>query len=131
MSFQKSIILESIDKIQNYKNASKLPHQIVEIDKLSNKDIMKIFYRILPSQILKIGPFYIFYLLKDVDTVLWKAMLEYIRIFYNQTCREKISTAYKKNFEDANLMVLCISQDQEIYTKYKMDLLNGFLIANL
>jgi hypothetical protein len=130
MSFQKSIILESIDKIQNYKNASKLPHQIVEIDKLSNKDIMKIFYRILPSQILKIGPFYIFYLLKDVDTVLWKAMLEYIRIFYNQTCREKISTAYKKNFEDANLMVLCISQDQEIYTKYKMDLLNGFLIAN-
>jgi hypothetical protein len=130
MSLQKSSLLEDIDRIQNYKNASQLPHQIIEMDKLSNKDILKIFYQILPSQILKIGPFYIFYLLKDADPVLWKAMLEYIRIFYNQTCREKISTGYKKNFTDANLMVLCISQDQEIYSKYKMDLLNGFLIAN-
>jgi hypothetical protein len=130
MSLQKSSLLESIDKIQIFKNASQLPNQIVEMDKLSNKDILKIFYQILPTQILKIGPFYIFYLLKDADPVLWKAMLEYIRIFYNQTCREKISTGYKKNFADANLMVLCISQDQEIYTKYKMDLLNGFLIAN-
>jgi hypothetical protein len=57
-------------------------------------------------------------------------MLEYIQLFYNQTCREKISTSYKKNFSNANLMVLCVSEDQEIYDKYKMDLLNGFLIAN-
>ena len=130
MSLQKSSLLKDIHRIQNFKNASQHPNQILEIDKLSNKEVLKIFYQILPSQILKIGPFYIFYLLKDADPVLWKAMLEYIRIFYNQTCREKISTAYKKNFDDANLMVLCVSQDQEIYIKYKMDLLNGFLIAN-
>ena len=123
-------LLEDLSRIKNYKSASQLPNQIVEINKLSDKDIMKIFYRLLPSDILKIGPFYIFYLLKDADRVLWNAMLEYVRVFYDQTCREKISTTYKKNFSDANLMVMCVSEDPDVYDKYNMDILNGFLIAN-
>jgi hypothetical protein len=125
-----STILKDIDRIQSFKLASQLPHQVVDIQKMSNKDVIKLFYSILPTQILKIGPFYIFYLLKDADPVLWKAMLEYVRIFYSQTCREKISTGYKKNFNEANLLVVCMSQDPEIYSQFKMDLLNGFLIAN-
>jgi hypothetical protein len=126
----RSTLLQDLSRIQSYKTASQLPNQIIEIDRLSDQDVMKIFYRLLPSNIVKIGPFYIFYLLKDADPILWESMLDYIRIFYNQTCREKISSTYKKNFEDANLMVLCVSHDREVYDKYQMDLLNGFLIAN-
>lgn len=123
-------LLQDISRIQSYKSVSQISNQIVEMDKLSDKEVMKIFYRFLPSNVLKIGPFYIFYLLKDADPVLWDAMIEYIRIFYDQTCREKISTSYKKSFKYANLMVLCMSHDTEIYNEYEMDLLNGFLIAN-
>jgi len=122
-------LLNDIIRSQEYKSASLLPSQIVEIEKLSDSAIMKIFSRMLPTDIINIGPFYIYYLLRDVDRELWNSMLEYIKIFYNQTCRGEIAELYQTKFKEANLMVLCVSHDKDIYDEYKIDVLNGFLIA--
>jgi hypothetical protein len=78
---------------------------------------------------IQIGPFHIYYLLKDENQKIWNSMLEYIDLFYDTTCRGKISREYKKSFKEANLMVVCMSQDIETYKIHKIDLLNGFLIA--
>lgn len=122
-------LLENIKRINQYKSASLLPNRVVEIENVSDKEVMKIFSRLLPTDVLKFGPFYIYYLIRDVDVSLWNGMLEYIQMFYEETCRGEISESYQSKFKEANLMVLCVSHDKDIYDKYEMDVLNGFLIA--
>jgi len=122
-------IVEELSRIKKYKSVSRLPHQVIEIDKLADKDVMKIFYRLLPTDIIQIGPFYIYYLLKDVDRPLWNGMLDYISTFYSETCRGEISKSYQRKFEETNLMVVCVSHDEGIYKKYGIDVMNGFLLA--
>lgn len=122
-------LLKELSLIQDFKSASQLPKQLIQIDKLSDSEIKKIFSNLTPNEIIQIGPFTIYYLLKDNDIPLWNSMLEYIDIFYDQTCRGEISKSYKRKFKEANLMVLCVSHDEEIYKKHKIDVLNGFVLA--
>lgn len=119
---------DELTKIKKYKNASQLS-SFVDIETLSNKQIIKIFNQLLPNQVIQIGSFHIYYLLRDVDQGLWKGMIEYVELFYAHTCRGEISTGYKKKFEEANLLVLCVSHDEEIYEEHGIDVMNGFFLA--
>jgi hypothetical protein len=122
-------LLTSIQESEKYRSSSSLPHQVVDVEKLSDKEIMKILNRMLPTDVIKIGPFHIYYLIRDLNKDLWNEMLKYISIFYDNACRGELSESYQTKFKDSNLMVLCSTHDVEQYKKYNLDVLNGFLIA--
>lgn len=109
-------------------------HLTLDLNKLSDQQIKNILSDWLPNQIIKIGPFYFYYLLKSLyPDSLWFELLDYIsESAANIACRGKLKQLYlkKEYLYDSNLVILCTTYDKGLYEKYGIDLLNGIFIGN-
>jgi hypothetical protein len=106
---------------------------VLNLDSLSNEDIMTIVSDWLPNQVIKIGPFHFYYLLKDLyKDEIWKELTGFIAEQSDAVaCRGELNEDYLKYYykKTVDIIVLCTTYNPELYNEHKMDLINGVFYA--
>jgi hypothetical protein len=131
---------EELNLLQSYlapNSSESMEYFSIDFDKLSNEQIKLVISDWLPNQIIKIGPYSIYYLRKDIiSPELWDQLVVYLYYSIYKTCRQKINHFYLSDgLRSANLMVLCFLKsnitDIEIIDskKLKKELLHGVFVA--
>ena len=124
---------EELKLIQSYLSPStseSMEYFSIDFDKLTNEQIKFVISDWLPNQIIKVGPYYIYYLRKDINPELWDELVDVILSYaYKQACRQMINKDYmEEQMKKSNLLVLCflknIDEDLEI------DMLQGIFVAH-
>jgi len=124
---------EEEEVLQSYFSPSTVNQSLViDLDQLSNQEIKEIIADWLPNQIIKIGPFYFYYLLAELYPFdIWNQLIYYFTYYSDIYCRKQISNDYiYSNFlNKSKLVVICTTYDSKLYEKHKIDLINGIFLA--
>jgi Leucine-rich repeat (LRR) protein len=126
--------LEEEKLFKSYLAPSKLDiYYDIDFDKLSNDQIKMVISDWLPNQVIKIGPFYFYYLLKELyPQEFWKEMVKYFADVSDViACRNKIDLSYIRRVikKESNLIIVCNTFDPTLNKKYGIDLVNGIFVA--
>jgi hypothetical protein len=104
---------------------------VVDYDllQISNEEIKDVFTKWIPGDIIRIGPFYFMYVLRDdVTPEMWDTLKEYVLEFLNISCRWSIEPSYlEKVFGLSNFLIICFSDE---YNKYYTQPIFGFFLAS-
>ena len=105
----------------------------IDFDQLSNDQIKIVLSDWLPNQIIKIGPYFFYYLRKDISPELWSEdFIDNLSFFASEiACRDALPIDYlNQKMNKANLLILCFTKDQYLRDDFQQDLLNGIFISN-
>lgn len=132
---------EELNLLQSYlapNSSESMEYFSIDFDKLSNEQIQFVISDWLPNQIIKIGPYSIYYLRKDIiSPELWYELVDLLVVpVSKEACRGKINEAYlSEGIRNANLIVLCFLRSTITDTKIidskkiKRELLHGVFVA--
>ena len=104
---------EELNLLQSYlapNSSESMEYFSIDFDKLSNEQIKFVISDWLPNQIIKIGPYSIYYLRKDIISPdFWYELVAYLnKPVIKEACRGKINSSYiSEGLRKSNLIVLC------------------------
>jgi hypothetical protein len=132
---------EELKLLQSYlapNSSESMEYFSIDFDKLTNEQIKFVISDWLPNQIIKIGPYSIYYLRKDiVSQDFWNDLVDLLyKPVSKEACRGKINKNYiYEGLFGANLIVLCFLRSTITETKIidskkiKRELLHGVFVA--